>query len=373
MEQNPVQEQLGQRRVLDYGSLDAWRGLACLAVVLFHCSVEMGLRMKVRPANFAWAVYGQLGVQVFFVISGFCIAVAAHSSWHKRSWGKFAWARLTRIYPPLWVAIVLALAMKIIGAKINSQMVQNSAAGEGPLFYVSNFLLLNEYPPFAQPYLLRVAWSLCYEVAFYGIMFLALIGTAKAKSANSMLNVLHALSLGVLVWLICVFDGAPWLPFPLDLWPQFGVGILVFDLLLAKAQKEEKREKFLWAVGLAFATLGIVFLARCWFSPRLNYRTLPFAVSFGFAAIMWFAYRFEGNVSRWNFVKLLHSIGTFSYSIYLVHFTLIMALSRALFSRVKFLPWFVEVIVQVLFSVVSGWIFYRMVEKPSQKLKRVRK
>ncbi len=375
MEQNPIQEQLGPRRVLDYGSLDAWRGAACLAVVFFHCYLEMGLRIgrENRPVAFEWAQYGKLGVQVFFVISGFCIAVAAHSSWHKRSWGKFAWARVTRIYPPLWAALLLVMISKIVGMRLGAH-VQDEATNRDFLYYVANFSLLN--PAFGQPYLLSVAWSLCCEVTFYAIVFGALVAFSWAKSANWMLNALHALSLGMLVWFLAAFQGVPAPLFPINLWPQFGVGILVFDLLLARAQNEEKREKFLWAVGLAFATLGSAFLIRCWLSPlqgRFHSSFLPFAVSFGFAVILWLAYRFEESVSRWNFVKLLRSIGTFSYSIYLVHFTLIMALSRGVFGRLKFLPWPVEVALQVLFAVGSGWIFYQLVEKPSQKLKRVKK
>ncbi|BCM92210.1 hypothetical protein IAD21_04089 [Abditibacteriota bacterium] len=375
MEQNPIREQLGPRRALDYGSLDAWRGVACLAVVFFHCWLEMGLRVgrENRPTAFAWSQFGFLGVQIFFVISGFCIAVAAHSSWHKRSWGKFVWARVTRIYPPLWGALLLVVVLKEIGGHLGATAVKDEGPSSGALFYLANISLLN--PLLGQSFLLRVAWSLCYEVAFYVIVFVALVASLRAKSANWMLNALHILSLGILAWLVATFQGVPPPRFPLDLWPQFGTGILVFDLLLARTQKEEKRERLLWAIGFGFATLGGVFLVRCGVSsfPVVRVHILPFSVSFGFAVLLWLAYRFEDSVSRWNFVKFLRSIGTFSYSIYLVHFTLIMALSRGLFSRVQFLPWFVEVAVQVVFSVGSGWIFYQVVEKPSQKLKRVRK
>lgn len=374
MEQNPVREQLGPRRALDYQSLDAWRGIACLAVVFFHCVVEMRLRGTVPPGGLGGAQYGRLGVQIFFVISGFCIAVAAHSAWRKKSWGKFVWARITRIYPPLWGALALVLLLKFVGSRMGGSMVQNETAGEGPLFYLANLSLLNYV--FHQELMLRVAWSLCCEITFYAIVFVAMVATARAPSVQWMLNALHALSLGIMVWLLALLVvRIPGPAFPLNLWPQFGVGVLVFDSLLARAQNEEKRQRFLRPIGLAFATLSCAFLVgyRLSSDPGVRVYFDPFAVSFGFAAIMWLAYRFEDSINRWNFVKLLRSIGTFSYSIYLVHFTLIMALSRALFSRVKFLPWFAEVIVLVLFSVGSGWLFYQLIEKPSQKLKRASK
>lgn len=376
MEQNPIREQLSPTRALNYQSLDAWRGLACLAVVFYHCWLELSLRLKTMPKVFGWAQYGNLGVQVFFVVSGFCIAVAAHSSWNKRTPGKFVWARLTRIFPPLWGALLLVILLKLVarhGGASGEEALQGSANSGGALFYAANFSLLN--PILRQPFLLRVAWSLCYEVAFYALVFGALVGFARAKSANAMLNALHALSLGILAWLLVPFSILPPPRFPFDLWPQFGAGVLVFDCLLARAQNEGKRGRFLRMIGLAFATLGVAFLARCARTdiPALREHLAPFAVSFGFAAILWGAYRFEDIVNSWRIVQWLRFLGTFSYSIYLVHFSLIMALSRGLFSRVKGIPWFVEVVLLVLVSLASGWAFYEMVEKPSQKLKRFAK
>ena len=373
MEQNPIKEQLSPTRALNYQSLDAWRGLACIAVVFFHCREELKQHLKQMPVSFDWAQFGNLGVQVFFVVSGFCIAVAAHSSWHKKSYAKFVWARLTRIYPPLWAALLLVILLKAVGGRSGGEDAIQGSSQSGWLFYAVNFSLLNGV--IDQPYVLRVAWSLCYEVAFYAFVFGALVLFSKAKSANVMLDALHVLSIGILVWLLLPYPMFSPPRFPFDLWPQFGAGVLVFDLLLAHAQNEEKRERFLGAVGLAFATLGGAFLVRCALSPRaaMHVHIAPFAVSFAFAAILWGAYRFEAKVNRWKVGKMLRGIGTFSYSIYLVHFSIIMALSRGVFSHFAFVPWFVQVVLLVLVSLGSGWVFYKMVEKPSQQLKKVSK
>src|ERR1700733_10387207 len=60
--------------------LDFWRGIACIAVVLFHWTIQWdaghhGLG-QINPLHIV-LMHGYLGVQVFFVISGYCITAAA--------------------------------------------------------------------------------------------------------------------------------------------------------------------------------------------------------------------------------------------------------------------------------------------------------
>src|SRR5690242_5129853 len=70
-----------------YELLDLWRGVACLLVVLYHST--MIFRDKAQLENtssqtwgeqvLAWMHYGNVGVPMFFVISGYCIAATACS------------------------------------------------------------------------------------------------------------------------------------------------------------------------------------------------------------------------------------------------------------------------------------------------------
>jgi peptidoglycan/LPS O-acetylase OafA/YrhL len=50
---------------------------------------------------------GDLGVDIFFVLSGYLIA----KSWAGKSWQEFAWARVMRIYPALWVSTILSIGL----------------------------------------------------------------------------------------------------------------------------------------------------------------------------------------------------------------------------------------------------------------------
>lgn len=87
---------------------DVGRGLAALWVFAFH----------VRPLNTGlWgaAAVGDLGVPVFFVISGFCILSAAQNSRTKNQPAlAFLKRRLLRIYPPFWASIVVVMCVPFV-------------------------------------------------------------------------------------------------------------------------------------------------------------------------------------------------------------------------------------------------------------------
>jgi exopolysaccharide production protein ExoZ len=81
--------------------LDAFRGCAALWVVLYHGRLESvvprfpGIE---HNAFYAFSTLGSLGVQLFFVISGYCIASAAAASLRREDHSlAFMWARLRRI------------------------------------------------------------------------------------------------------------------------------------------------------------------------------------------------------------------------------------------------------------------------------------
>ena len=105
-----------------YLTLDHWRGIACLLVVLFHSSGVAFLSMEAsgtQPqqaglAGLALSItrIGWIGVPFFFVISGYAISAAADSSRRGRGGpiGYFK-RRIRRIYPPLWVMLVLQVAI----------------------------------------------------------------------------------------------------------------------------------------------------------------------------------------------------------------------------------------------------------------------
>src|SRR5436853_2184504 len=109
--------QISKPRAPRYHSLDHWRGLACLMIVLFHASIYLMasedtsalkhlVTLQSRVATFAVRAIHCLGwgVPIFFVISGYCIAATVDSSRRKAKPARNFFARrFRRIYPPFWI------------------------------------------------------------------------------------------------------------------------------------------------------------------------------------------------------------------------------------------------------------------------------
>ena len=91
--------------------LDGLRVVAALSVVLFHYTATneaWGKNTKaVFPHFHSFSQYGWIGVELFFLISGFVICM---STWG-RSLGDFAVSRIGRLYPGYWIAVLATAAV----------------------------------------------------------------------------------------------------------------------------------------------------------------------------------------------------------------------------------------------------------------------
>ena len=84
-------------------TLDAVRGLAALCVVLIHLGLEYN--------NAELARFGHLGVDLFFVMSGFVISRAYdHKLLAGLSWQRFMLLRMARLYPSMFLGVLVGLA-----------------------------------------------------------------------------------------------------------------------------------------------------------------------------------------------------------------------------------------------------------------------
>src|SRR4051794_16431273 len=91
-----------------YYSLDTWRGVACLLVVLYHSAFYEGFQLADYQAS-DWLAQmlsrfignGWAGVTIFFVISGYCITATVDATRRKPTPLKnYFLRRVKRIYPP---------------------------------------------------------------------------------------------------------------------------------------------------------------------------------------------------------------------------------------------------------------------------------
>ena len=348
--------------------LDAYRGVASLAVVAFHWS-EMAISHQAAWAGnplYALSAYGFLGVQIFFVISGYCIANAAVANLRRGdSLKNYVMARLRRIYPTYWAALILAAAFFQISYEMaqrgmipHNLFTQTSLWARSPLYHLSNVTLT--MVPLNQPPLLAVAWTLCYELAFYGIVGVALFFCAGR--AGRLLTLLHGFTLLTLGALLLVPNHNI---FPLELWPHFGMGIFVYDLIAVRDNAARTK-----AVGIGFASALALYAAFVGlYDVHIGFfgqtSRVTFAAAGAFALFLLATYRFDAKWAAQTALKWLGAVGVFSYSLYLTH-TIALRVFNQLWRQLHLSDGLhlVGFALAVATSVLFAYGFYLLFERP---------
>jgi exopolysaccharide production protein ExoZ len=350
-----------------YHTLDAWRGFAAIWVVMIHaCIPVIGTQYPDLAKNpvFAFSLYARLALSMFFVISGYCIANAAAIARQKRGpLYYFVRARVRRVYPPYLIvslfAVILSLVMALavrMGLFRDSVIAQLDFFHHDFLYYFSSItltqLLLGQTP------MLIVFWSLCYEIAFYAIVTLILWITLRAKDANPLFNALHVVTMVCLAWIAVLPIPCP---YPLDLWPEFGFGILVYQIL---AEPGRRWPKICFGISVLLVLAYYLINRDHAFSSRPS-PPMRFVFVAGYATVLLLLFRVDEKLSRSPIVRWFAWVGIFSYSIYLTHL-----LSLGILSQIgKKLgvtegTYWVLFIFQVVISVAAARVFFLFFEKP---------
>jgi peptidoglycan/LPS O-acetylase OafA/YrhL len=134
--------------------------LAALAVVAFHLSIMMGeARYGGLPVFQSFTRLGYLGVDFFFVLSGFIILFAHVGDIGKpRALASYARRRFIRLFPVYWLYTGIFVALVLLGAGTHVTLPQT------PAQWLAAFTLLR-FSEASPP--LPVAWTLFHELAFY--------------------------------------------------------------------------------------------------------------------------------------------------------------------------------------------------------------
>jgi exopolysaccharide production protein ExoZ len=152
-----------------YTGIQALRFVAAMLVVLAHSTAMVNERMHLDM--FKWRA-GWSGVDIFFVISGFVMAISSGGLMQRvNGWKIFITRRLIRIVPLYWVATTI---------KLVAILVLPSLALDSPLELwntIASYLFIPTFDDkslLAAP-LLKVGWTLNYEMLFYAIFTMALL------------------------------------------------------------------------------------------------------------------------------------------------------------------------------------------------------
>jgi exopolysaccharide production protein ExoZ len=324
-------------------NIQALRFYAAFAVVLYH-SRKLFTALGLEGDWFLEsAKFGNAGVDVFFVISGYVM-------WHTTCGGlrsaassvDFVRRRLYRIYLGYWPFYFMAAAVTLLIAERDPSNI----------YWVKSFFLLN---PTIRHQVLGVAWTLSYELYFYGIF--ALLILVSMAWARRLLVVLLAATLAVnLLWSTNTWDLAFFVsPFLIE----FFAGSLLAAYL------GHCRSRLLL---LACLVLVVVVVNWAVTLPRFHmHRVQGFGVAamlIVLAGVLAENARLYIASRRWVF------LGNCSYSIYLGHFVLLWVYMYVI--RQHELQFTLPVAVAVYFSylalVILGSIAsYRYLEAPLYK------
>jgi len=298
--------------------IDSIRGIAVLLVVLVHSSITVpNLVFPVKLAS----LYGQMGVQLFFVASAFTLCLSYELRQHERQANlKYAIRRFFRIAPAYYLGIAFHVGFQ---AFQNLHKIGEVAVHSDHSFFniLSNVLLVHGFVPSANNSVVPGGWSIGTEVAFYvcfPVVYLFLKNIGAGRPGRSTIVVFAALlfSFGFNM-VFSRFLGREvlnhrFLYFSLmNQLPVFIIGICYYLVIRDNLVNIPN----IWScVGLVvFTSLSLWMLRMHDF--QYAFTLLPFLSAISFVFLM--------EIFRDNKVlnsSLLKKTGKLSYSIYLFHF-----------------------------------------------------
>jgi len=306
-------------------AIDGLRAFAALGVLAYHLFDKQGY-------------YGLLGVELFFVISGFVILMTLE---RVRSLREYVVSRAARLYPAYWLSVAAVGALLLLNHETSIRTVLLNAT------MIQAFIGV---PDLIHPY-----WTLAYELWFYAVM-----------AAIYRLALLERVDWIALVWLglmfvfrtsILVFDRGSGLyrdfSFQLLLMPQFGhlfiAGMMIYRL-------QTGRSNLVTYLCLALAVAYSLFGRPDWAAiPPAIY----FPVNAAFILAVWATAAGKLEVlGRRPWVYL----GLASYSLYLLHVPVSTVVST-LFGQ----SYWMAVIASGLASIAAALLSRALIERPAQQ------
>ncbi|MEF2978695.1 acyltransferase family protein [Subtercola sp. YIM 133946] len=161
-----------QKIKLKYEGIQALRFGAAILVVITHSTLYAQDRLD--PSIDVWH-FGEVGVDLFFIISGFVMMISTRSiDGSPDGWKYFGMRRLVRIVPMYWIATTVKLLTLVAIPGLVLHAVLNPANAVLSYFFLPSRNIDGSVEP-----LLGVGWTLVFEMAFYAVFTLALLFRAN--------------------------------------------------------------------------------------------------------------------------------------------------------------------------------------------------
>ncbi len=327
---------------MKYFLLDFFRGFAALWVFAFHYGFSNTF-IETFPALSSFLSEGDLGVPMFFVISGYCITASARNSINKNeSTLSFLWRRVRRIYPTFWFSILalitLPFLVELLSFAKTGRYVFPSSNDWGFLNFNSwEWLRLasltevfwpnpevqhlsDKFSLINSPY-----WSLAIEVQFY--LIVAVCIALPRKHFVSYITLVTFASFVALM-----FGLPPTIGIFLTFWPGFAFGSVV-AILIEKNLVLGKEHSPLLRHGSSLIGILAISLLATYLTIVQSPNWILFAGTFAFS--LWAMRPLDRRLcdvdptSSFGFLlKAVSFLGVMSYSIYLLHGKLMILASQ---------------------------------------------
>lgn len=352
--------------------IDGLRFYAIITVVIFHLNTAFSREIGLDDLGLSilggqntlgspawWLVRLDLGVKVFFSISGMVLSLPFLRYYvlngPKIKLGDYFCRRLTRLEPPFVISLVLFLGVHTL--LLDKQLLDLLPHFLAGLVYLHVFIY--EYPNPINP----VTWSLETETQFYILVpvFFALLFLRKSKIWTV---VIILVSFATFVWLkgYIIHHGVTRLGSSIFAYfNNFLVGIFVAWLYM-KYQEFVSRKNKIWDLLGLMAILGQFYF----YKPQHHY--LNHILFNAFVLLMMLA-TFKGTLMNWFFTRpVVYIIGGMCYSIYLLHYAFFHLLVKYTASLTTEGSYAMNLLIQILIAIpvvlLVSSAFYLLLEKP---------
>jgi len=298
------------KRPIRFYEIDLLRFLAALSVVIYHYTYRGYSEGHYSPIAFPElgqvSRYGYLGVELFFIISGYVVLLSAQG----KTVRQFFLSRVTRLYPAFWVACTLTFLVKLLWGATPADVNMSQLLHASPVQYVVNMSML---PEFLHIEVMDGAyWSLTVEITFY-LLVAVLIS----------FDLLKHITLVIALWLAyTAMPGAvrggmlfPTLFFPAYA-PYFAAGMLLYLMQLPEGRTWQRYALLLvsYLLGLR-ASVGRVGSYALMYHEPFSGKVVAAVITVCFVVMALVAFR-KIDLSRFTWLAWL---GALTYPLYLLH------------------------------------------------------
>jgi len=387
----PARDDRGAERHV--ASLDGVRGLAIALVIVRHLSLVPALHGSGNAFDRALDGVlgaGWIGVDLFFVLSGFLITGILLRERDRDAstgakLGRFYWRRILRIAPLYYAACAILFYVVPSLPYFREQAQIATLHQSAPWYWLYGVNFLEVVHPHAAPFNTGHFWSLSVEEQFYLVWPFIILGASRKNLVRIIAGLIilaPLVRLGLIAWLPAPSGENAAYTLSIARVDVLGVGAMIALLNHGEAARWLRaRSHAQWIFAGAFATFAAIALAS-----GANESRSPLMQTLGYSAVACAmgcviilalgGGSEESRVQRAFSAPALRTLGKYSYCLYVVHYPLMVVIDLV-WMRVRIptllgssVPsWLAYSAVLIGISLSIAWVSWRVFEAPILRLK----